>query len=92
MEYAPTAHNRTVSASPPVGGSGYGLPRSFRYAPFPLSDCRVSGIFAPAQFVGPENAPHFLIRAAKPSHTARRYAKCRQKLYQLFKIIDKIKA
>jgi hypothetical protein len=27
--------NRSVYASPPVGGSGYGLPRSFRYAPFP---------------------------------------------------------
>ncbi|MDR0572794.1 MAG: hypothetical protein LBG96_01975, partial [Tannerella sp.] len=25
---------------------------------------------APAQFVGPGNAAHFLIRAAKPSHTA----------------------
>jgi hypothetical protein len=25
---------------------------------------------APAQFVGPENAAHFLIRAAKPSPTA----------------------
>jgi hypothetical protein len=35
MEYATTAHNRTVYASPPVGGSGYGLPRSFRFAPFP---------------------------------------------------------
>jgi hypothetical protein len=31
MEYAPTAHNRTVYASPPVGGSGYGFARSFRY-------------------------------------------------------------
>jgi hypothetical protein len=25
---------------------------------------------APAQFVGPANATHLLIRAAKPSHTA----------------------
>jgi hypothetical protein len=29
-----------------------------------------SHAIAPAQFVGPGNATHFLIRAAKPSHTA----------------------
>jgi hypothetical protein len=28
MEYGATAHNRTVSASPPVGGSGYEKPQS----------------------------------------------------------------
>jgi hypothetical protein len=28
MEYAPTSYNRTVYASPPVGGSGYGFARS----------------------------------------------------------------
>jgi hypothetical protein len=28
MKYAHTAHNRTVYASPPVGGSDSGLPRS----------------------------------------------------------------
>jgi hypothetical protein len=28
MEYAPTSHNRTVYASPPVGGSGEGFARS----------------------------------------------------------------
>jgi hypothetical protein len=33
--YAPTAHNRTVYASPPVGGSGFRSARSFRYAPIP---------------------------------------------------------
>jgi hypothetical protein len=32
---AATSHNRIVYASPPVGGSGYVLARSFRYAPFP---------------------------------------------------------
>jgi hypothetical protein len=32
---SPTALNRTVYASPPVGGSGYVLARSFRYASFP---------------------------------------------------------
>jgi hypothetical protein len=35
MGYASTAHNRTVYASPPVGGSGFQSARSFRYAPFP---------------------------------------------------------
>ncbi|MHB9291495.1 hypothetical protein Holit_00572 [Hollandina sp. SP2] len=35
MEYGHTSHNRTVYASPPVGGSGYGLARSLRFAPFP---------------------------------------------------------
>jgi hypothetical protein len=35
MVYARTAHNRTVYASPPVGGSGYGFARSLRFAPFP---------------------------------------------------------
>jgi hypothetical protein len=29
-----------------------------------------SHAIAPAQFVGPGNAAHFFIRAAKPSHTA----------------------
>jgi hypothetical protein len=29
MEYAHTSHNRPVYDSPPVGGSVYGLPRSF---------------------------------------------------------------
>jgi hypothetical protein len=28
MEYGRTAHNRSVYASPPVGGSGYGFARS----------------------------------------------------------------
>jgi hypothetical protein len=35
MEYGGTAHNRTVYASPLVGGSGFRSPRSFRFAPFP---------------------------------------------------------
>jgi hypothetical protein len=35
MEYGTTAHNRTVYASPPVVGSGYGFVGSLRYAPFP---------------------------------------------------------
>ena len=28
MKYAPTSHNRTVYASPPVGGSGFRFARS----------------------------------------------------------------
>jgi hypothetical protein len=35
MGYGRTAHNRTVYASPPVGGSGFQSARSLRYAPFP---------------------------------------------------------
>jgi hypothetical protein len=42
MEYAGTSHNRTVYASPPVGGSASATARSFRYAPFPR---RCSGTF-----------------------------------------------
>jgi hypothetical protein len=30
-----TSPNRSVYASPPVGGSGFRSPRSFRYAPLP---------------------------------------------------------
>jgi hypothetical protein len=33
MEYAPTAHNGTIYASPPGGGPVYDFARSFRYAP-----------------------------------------------------------
>jgi hypothetical protein len=29
MEYAPTSYNRTVYASPPAGGSGFRVARSF---------------------------------------------------------------
>jgi hypothetical protein len=35
MGYGKTAYNRTVYASPPVGGSGFVLARSLRYASFP---------------------------------------------------------
>jgi hypothetical protein len=58
-----TSHNRTVYASPPVGGSGYGFARSVGLRPR-------SHAKPPPQFVGPGNATHFLIRAAKPSYTA----------------------
>jgi hypothetical protein len=44
MEYGHTAYNRTVYASPPVGGSASATARSFRYAPFPR---RCSGTFCP---------------------------------------------
>jgi hypothetical protein len=35
MGYGATAHNRTVYASPPEGGSGFREARSFRFASFP---------------------------------------------------------
>jgi hypothetical protein len=40
-----------------------------------------SHAIAPAQFVGPGNAAHFLIRAAKPSHTAGTLCEIAQKLF-----------
>jgi hypothetical protein len=46
----------------PLGGSGYGLPRS-------VATLHSHGK-PPPQFVGPKNATHFSIRAAKPSYTA----------------------
>jgi hypothetical protein len=47
----------------PYGPSGFRSPRSVGLWP------RSHGSLHP-QFVGPGNAAHFLIRAAKPSHTA----------------------
>jgi hypothetical protein len=40
-----------------------------------------SHAIAPAQFVGPGNAPHFLIRAAKPSHTAGTLCDIKSEIY-----------
>jgi hypothetical protein len=81
-----TSHNGTVYASPPVGGSASATARSFRYAPFPRP-------VAPAHFVGPGNATHFLIRAAKTSQTAGTLcAMCPEILLKILnKIIDKNK-
>jgi hypothetical protein len=61
MVYARTSHNRTVYASPPVGGSGYGFARSW---------LRHSHAKPPPHFVGPAFATQTLIRAAKTSYTA----------------------
>jgi hypothetical protein len=58
MEYARTAHNRTVYASPPVGGSGYEKPQS---ALRPLWG------FSPPHFASPGLAMQALIRAGKTS-------------------------
>jgi hypothetical protein len=46
MKYGQTAHNRSVYASPPVGGSGYGFARSVGL--WPRSHAK-----PPPQFVGP---------------------------------------
>jgi hypothetical protein len=58
MGYGGTAYNRTVYASPPVGGSGYEKPQS---------GLRPLCGFSPPHFVGSANATHLLIRAAKTS-------------------------
>jgi hypothetical protein len=63
MEYEGTAHNRSVYASPPVGGSGYGLSRLFRFASFPRQT--FATVWRPWSLLRKA-----LIRAAKPSHTA----------------------
>jgi hypothetical protein len=57
-----TAHNRSVCASGPKA------PRPPQWLGH--SATLHSHAIASAQFVGPGNAAHFLIRAAKPSHTA----------------------
>ena len=57
------SHNRSVCASPPVGGSASVTARSFRFAPFPR---RCSGtVCQPWPLLRKA-----LIRAGKPSHTA----------------------
>jgi hypothetical protein len=62
MEYGATTHNRPVYASPPVGGSGSVLARSFRYAPFTRQNS--------ATFLQPwPLLRKALIRAAKMSYT-----------------------
>jgi hypothetical protein len=56
MVYAPTAHNRTVYASPPVGGSGYEKP----WSAYGLCAVFLRHIFAVA-----ETAAQFLYRNRK---------------------------
>jgi CBS domain containing-hemolysin-like protein len=58
-----TAYNRSVCASGPKGPSGFRVPRSFRYAPFPRH--------TPPTFCQPWSLLRkALIRAGKTSHTA----------------------
>jgi hypothetical protein len=61
MVYAPTSYNRSVCASPPVGGSGFHSPRSVAAL---LPTAHSTHSFAGLQTYG------LLIRPAKPSHTA----------------------
>jgi hypothetical protein len=63
MKYGQTAYNRTVYASPPVGGSASTTARSLRFAPFPR---RCSGTFCQPWSL----LRKALIRAGKTSHTA----------------------
>jgi hypothetical protein len=63
MGYGATAHNRSVYASPPYGGSGFQSARSFRYATLPR--------LLPPTFLQPWSLLRkALIRAAKMSYTA----------------------
>jgi len=62
MEYGTTAHNRSVTASPPYGGSGYEKPQS---------GLRPLCVFSPPQFFVCEKLLRsFLIANKKPSVTA----------------------
>jgi hypothetical protein len=82
MWYATTSHNRTVYASPPVGGSGYGFARSLRYAPFPRKPS--------ATFCRPWSLLRKdLIRAAKTSQTAGTLGAIPQNFQKIQKIIKK---
>jgi len=62
MEYGTTAHNRTVCASPPYGGSGYAKMQS---------GLRPLCVFSPPHFLCAGIASQFLYRAQKTSHTAK---------------------
>jgi len=61
MGYGQTAHNRSVCASPPYGGSGYAKMQS---------GLRPLCIFAPPHFLCAGIASQFLYRAQKTTHTA----------------------
>jgi hypothetical protein len=87
MVYGGTAYNRTVYASPPVGGSGYVLARSLRYAPFPRKTS--------ATFLQPWSLLRkALIRAAKTSQTAGTlceiFSGIYSKIYRIFVTIHTI--
>ena len=61
IKYGTTAHNRSVCASPPFGGSGYKKTQS---------GLRPLCVFSPPHFLCAGIAPQFLYRAQKTSHTA----------------------
>jgi hypothetical protein len=72
-----TSPNRSVSASPPVGGSGFRVARSFRYAPFPRH--------TPPTFYQPWSLLRkALIRAGKTSPTAETLCDIGAKIYWKF--------
>jgi hypothetical protein len=68
MEYGATAHNRTVYASPPVGGSGFRFARSLR-----------SHAQLHPHFCKPWKPTVSFIGLAKTSYTAGRYVQYRLK-------------
>jgi hypothetical protein len=59
MVYARTSHNRSVYASPPVGGSGYAKMQS---------GLRPLCIFAPPHFFAPVKCFAFSLSGAKKRH------------------------
>jgi hypothetical protein len=79
MEYGGTAYNRTVYASPPVGGSGYGFARSIASL-IPTQNLRHS--------LSALRCDATRIRAAKTSYTAGTL--CASFLKLVGKYIDKI--
>jgi hypothetical protein len=80
--YGQTAHNRTVYASPPVGGSG-----SVRLGH--SATLHSHGSLHP-HFVRPANATHLLIRAAKTSHTAGTLCAMPPKSFKMYKKVEPV--
>jgi hypothetical protein len=62
IKYGTTAHNRTVCASPPVGGSGSVKPQ--------LAHCAFVGFYSTTFFCAHKMLRIFLIGHKKTAHTA----------------------
>jgi hypothetical protein len=73
--YAPTSHNRTVYASPPVGGSGYEKPQS------------AYGLYAVflRHILARRNATHCFMGGPKRHIQPERYAKSTHKIVEILK-------
>jgi hypothetical protein len=71
MRYGGTAHNRSVYASPPVGGSGYEKPQSA---------CGLYAVFL-RHILARRNATHCFIGGPKRHIQPERYAKYPPKFF-----------